>query len=231
MAVVGLVEASNKGSIEINNFLESKSNNNYVKVLHYPDSLAPGISDGIDTWDQTENFYQLNLSAIRAVVNGTNLWKNYLPEDTNSPSDLEFIYNGIISSGDEPNNWLTFTFGSSSFSDKQILFQSSLLPYSSVVDVRKAISQNSGVVPLIDLPTGTYTTSTPYGEGVLTIGTRKLADLSDNGEIDLEDFSMLAEDWDKPQGQYVGDITGEYGIPDGVVDMWDLREFMSEWLE
>ena len=78
---------------------------------------------------------------------------------------------------------------------------------------------------------GDHTPSTPYGEGFIVIGTGKLADLSENGDIDFEDFAMLAEDWQKPQGQYVGDITGASGIPDGYVDGYDLEEFMSQWLE
>ena len=47
----------------------------------------------------------------------------------------------------------------------------------------------------------------------------------------IKDFSLLAQDFGKTSGQYVGDIAGVNGIPDGVVDLYDLLEFMNGWME
>lgn len=47
---------------------------------------------------------------------------------------------------------------------------------------------------------------------------------------DFANYTILAQDWGKPQGKYYGDISGENGIPDGYVDFYDLAEFVSAWL-
>jgi hypothetical protein len=50
----------------------------------------------------------------------------------------------------------------------------------------------------------------------------------------MVDYTMLANDFGKPQSQYpdlyVGDISGPNGIPDGFVDWYDVSAFSSEWL-
>ena len=57
------------------------------------------------------------------------------------------------------------------------------------------------------------------------------SDFNRDGAVDLEDFTTLAADWGKSGGQYAGDKTGPSGIPDGNVDMYDLAEFVTQWLE
>jgi len=122
-------------------------------------------------------------------------------------------------------------YGEYHFGNKPITFSSDRLPYGPVVDVRKAIAENSGVVDLIDVPSGTYNQWAPYGTGSLEIGTRLLADLNDSGHVDLGDFALLAEDFgEEPRGQYVGDITGPNGIPDGYVNGFDLGAFCDSYL-
>ena len=44
-------------------------------------------------------------------------------------------------------------------------------------------------------------------------------------------FAVLANDWGKPQGKYCADITGQYGIPDGYVDIYDLDAMSNNWLD
>ncbi|MFH1371942.1 MAG: hypothetical protein ABII09_11750 [Planctomycetota bacterium] len=175
---------------------------------------------------------QLGASGIYSDIITNKLARDARPIDSNTPFDIKLVYNGVLSSSQQNN--LSFAFGSESFGTKPILFQSDRLPYGPVVDVRRAIAQNSGNVPLIDLEAGTYSPSTPYNttdSNGLTIGTRLLADLDDDGKVDFKDYSLLAQDWQKPQGQYIGDISGEFGIPDGYVDGYDLSAFCSNWLE
>ena len=47
---------------------------------------------------------------------------------------------------------------------------------------------------------------------------------------DFKDYAILAQDWNKSQGQYVGDISGSNGIPDGYVNGYDLQRFSEGWL-
>ncbi len=56
-------------------------------------------------------------------------------------------------------------------------------------------------------------------------------DFDNDGNINLIDFSILAKDYGKPIGNYLADTTGPAGASDGFVDLYDLLEFMSEWLE
>ncbi len=229
--VGGVAEAdpvSNEGQLSIENNIGSS--HPLISITHYDNSA---ISDGYDIWDASWLNPMSGEPSLYSDIGTHQLSSDYRLPTSTSDFLVKLVYNGTLSS-DTPNQ-LQFSFPnypSYLFENKPILFQSSLLPYGQVVDVRKAIAQNSGVVSLINLPAGSYNVNTPYGEGILTIGTRLLADLSDNGDINLEDFALLALDWQNPaQGQYVGDITGEFGIPDGYVDMYDLVEFCSEWLE
>lgn len=155
------------------------------------------------------------------------LSKDARPIDSNTPFDIKLVFNGTPS---DPTNFIHFGFGTEYFGTKPIIFESDRVPYGPVVDVRKAINQNSGNLPLFDAP-GSHTLSTPYGTGVLEIGTRLLADLNDSNEVDFKDFSLFAKDWQKGLGQYVADICGPNGIPDGYVDNYDLAAFCEDWLK
>ena len=57
-----------------------------------------------------------------------------------------------------------------------------------------------------------------------------IADFNNDGDVNLIDFSMLANDWQET-GNFLTDISGVSGSSDGYVDMWDLVEFCSGWLE
>lgn len=150
-------------------------------------------------------------------------------EHSSTPFKLDSFYKGTL--GSDSNDVLHFNFPNLSYTfgpNEPILFQSDRMPYGPVVDVRRAIAQNSGGVPLIDVLAGT---TGEYGSGVLTIGTRLLADLDDSNEVNFEDFAIFAEDWQKGPGQYVADICGPNGIPDGYVDNYDLAAFCEDWLK
>jgi hypothetical protein len=57
-----------------------------------------------------------------------------------------------------------------------------------------------------------------------------LGDLDDSGHVDLGDYALLSYDWNKINGQYVGDITGPEGDPDGNVDTFDLSVYCYTYL-
>ncbi len=219
--VGGIANASdpNEGALDIQSFLNAQASENTARGARYSDFYNTIPSSPILS----------GMHNVTSFFSGQDNQYDQRPADNKEPFDIRLIYNGTITENKTSRLQFSFPYDPDyMFGDKEITFSSARLPYGSVVDIRKVIDQNGGVLSLVDAPAGT---SGEYGTGILTIGTRLLADLSDNGEIDLLDFSLLAQDWQKPQGQYVGDITGEYGIPDGVVDIYDLVEFCSQWLE
>ena len=227
-SVFGLTERAmgEQGVLQVHNNLDGGSA--YVQFVR-ADEIYIGTTDDYDPAFDINN-YDIDGADIYSAIPDHNLEMDFRPEDSNLPYDLRLTFNGTPS---DPINSLTFNFPylGIEFGIQEILFQSDLLPFGPVVDVRKAIAQNGGIVELIDLPAGTYSASTPYGSGILTIGTKMLADLDDEGCVNFKDYAHLAEDYGKSQGQYVGDIAGPNGIPDGYVDGHDLREFTDSWLD
>ena len=59
------------------------------------------------------------------------------------------------------------------------------------------------------------------------------SDFDQNGKVDLNDFSHLARDWGKngTSGEFIGDITGPLGLPDGKVDGFDLERYVRDYLK
>jgi hypothetical protein len=186
-----------------------------------------------------------NRSGLYSEVNdvGTlwEFWRDYRPEDSNTPFNIKFIYNGKINEAKQ--NWLKFIYRdlNYTFGNRPIIFQqtSSTDPnaFYPVYDVRRAIAQNEGKVPLEDLAVGTYGPGTmtidvtPYGDGILTIGTRLLSDLNENGKVDNADFAYFAADWKATDVNSVADISGAYGIADKKVDFYDLDAFADDYLK
>ena len=224
----GVGEAS-PGYLTIKNNLNSKQRN--VNIIR-DDGHFFGARDDKDNYDIPANSQPSDYPNCYSDIPDYHLWSNYTFEDSNAPYDIKFSFNGTLSPS-QPN-WLEFYFSYGedwAFSNKPITFQSERLPYGEVVDVRKAISQNSGRVDFINVPAGTYNQWVPYGSGDLEIGTRFLADLNDDGIVNNLDFVILADDWQKPQGKYIGDISGPNGIPDGYVNVYDLSAFANDYLK
>lgn len=57
-----------------------------------------------------------------------------------------------------------------------------------------------------------------------------IADFNNDGNVNFQDYAMLAADWNAPTGNYLTDISGPSGISDGEVDIYDLTAFSGEWL-
>ena len=58
-------------------------------------------------------------------------------------------------------------------------------------------------------------------------------DIDFNGIVDVKDLHYVGKDWKKTGAplEFVGDITGELGLPDGNVDARDLELFVRHWLK
>lgn len=224
--LINIVNADSSGALQIYNYIGSKSE--FVQIFR-DDSSFPGALDNYDEYDGDAGENPDGNPQIYSVIPGHNLWDDIRPEDSNIPYDIKLGYQGTLSSAQ--SNHIDFSIFGAGFGNKPIIFESDRLPYGPVVDMRRAQDKNSGIIDLIDLPSGTYYQWDPYGSCTVDIGTRLLADLDENGKCNLVDFSLLGNDWGKGPGQYNGDISGPNGIPDGYVDNYDLGTFCEDWLK
>jgi hypothetical protein len=239
---------TNEGCLQFKNYVESGgNNNNHIQTNHWSESLAPGVSEGEDQFDAIGPFYMPDCSGLYSECNdiGTlwKFWKDARPENSNTSFNIKFVYNGRT--GSSQKNWLIFGFRdlNYTFGNRPIIFQqtNSTDPnaFYPVYDVRRAIAQNEGKVPLEDLAVGTYgpgtmtSDVTPYGDGILTIGTRLLADIKneEDGLVNLVDYAVLANEWGKSDVNSIADISGPNGIPDKNVDFYDLGAFVDDYLK
>ncbi len=206
---------------------------NYCVARHLSE---PGVSEGYDgepiDFEAPIDLYIDGDAGLYSEIPGYKLIYDARPNDSNTDFNLKLVYKGYLSTPQA--NYLEVNFyvpPEPAFDNKPVILELERLPYGSVVDVRRAIAKNGGVVPLIDLPAGTYSTITPYGFMTLTIGTRLLGDLDDSNRVTFKDFAILNQGWEQLQGQYTGDIAGPNGIPDGYVNNYDLSAFSEDWLK
>jgi len=117
-----------------------------------------------------------------------------------------------------------------------------------LADIREAFAKSDfvyndikyAIVPLPNLD-GPYASQDPYDflqvrfdvyPGNLTFSLDSDGKILD-GIVDMKDLAILGNDWGK-QGQpleFVGDITGPQGLPDGKVDYQDLELLTRYWLK
>ena len=219
----GAKDAKAEGELNIENHVDATEIT--FTAVHYDDV---NVSDAYDVWDVIWTSNQ----GLYSDITTHKLSSDYRLSSSTKPFDINLVYNGTL--GAVTENYLTFSLPLSpvwEFGTKPILFQADRLLYGPVVDVRRAIGENVGVVPLQDMAAGSYAASTPYGSGTLDIGTRLLADLDDGKDVSLADYCDLAKDWGKGPAQYVGDISGPNGIPDGYVNEYDLSAFKDDYLK
>ncbi len=238
----------NTGYMIITNYVESANIGNNLDMGH----LSEGVTDGYDEgYDNDflgpmpgESAIYSDIGDIEEPPDDKLTWDYRLPSSEKAFL-IQLVYNGTL--GSDANNYINFCFLPElpdwKFGNKPMIFDSNLVPYGPVVDIRMAMEHQSDPneldLYLVKLPAGNHTT-TPYESGTLSIGTRLLADLDDNGIVDFIDFSSFANDWknhfkETPQPKCIGNISGPNGIPDGyngkaVVDEIDLIEFAEQWL-
>lgn len=236
-----VVEAGEEwGYLDIYNRVESLQVNHDIELVK-DDEYLPNASDGLDQYDIEQVLWMpSDVSGIHSIVENKGLYWDVRPNQSTTPYDISLvIHNSFLS--EEKSNYLEVEFRQfegepyADFGGKPILFQqtSSTNPsaFYPVYDLRKAMAQNSGVVPLENVAAGSYNKNNPYGSGILTMGVRFLADLNDSNDVNLEDFAIFKVDWKQSGSGLVSDICGVNGIPDGTVDMFDLICFLEEWLK
>ncbi|MBA7607499.1 hypothetical protein ES703_14658 [subsurface metagenome] len=231
------VTAYTFSGIDIVNVVGEYPSNHYDAV--HMDS--PLVSDGLDVIDQLleDDFCDdawLGGGFVYSEVEGQKCLYDCRPCDSVTPFQLQLFFCGII---DETENCLHVDFyvdeSRDMFDDKQVILESYRLLYGFAVDVRRVIEIGSpygvGVIQLENVPAGSHDITSPYGSATLHIGTRSLGDLNRDGICNFADFSYMADDWLAPQGKHLGDISGENGMPDGFVDLYDVRELALRWLD
>jgi len=173
---------------------------------------------------------------IYSDVNSVRLGLDARSLGSNTPFNLKLVYKRDVGVGSSLDNYFRFAFGSETFDNKPIIFQQTTSTdpnaFYPVYDVRRAIAQNEGKVPLEKLVAGSYSPDAPYGSGILTIGTRLLADIKneEDGLVNLVDYAVLANEWGKSDVNSIADISGPDGISDRKVNFYDLKAFGDDYL-
>jgi hypothetical protein len=175
---------------------------------------------------------------------GKELYRDARPFDSKTPVELSFdvmsrdVPSGMVVCGNYLWVW-EINNNDGAFTGKPITFQQKSLtgdPNESypVFDLRRAYALNGGRVPMYD-PSGNtlhlegiFQNNQVYAKGVVRFD-RYLADLNDDKVVDVKDLVLLAGHWMETGFALPGDLSGEFGIPDGRVDLFDLAVMAEEW--
>jgi len=226
-SLVGSTEAQT-GRLDIDNHIDLPYTNQTHKTVHYH-----GASEGYDSYDQIYGpmFNPSGISSkIVSIIPGHEFQSDVRPEESTTPVNLEL---SLISQNGQPitinssnelrcvinplnNGW--------NFGTKPITLE---LDNGQRYNVRTLTNNGTttGIITLPDL-NGTYNSEEVYATPTLHF--RNLADLDNDGIVNLFDYSILASNW---LGSELGDISGINGLPDGKVDFYDLAEMQNQWLD
>jgi len=225
--LIGTTSAT-PGVLEIVNTVDPPYSSSLCNVAH-----RPGASEGYDTYDSL--YYPMfNPSGISgkivSTIPGYELDIDHRPEESLSRVDLEL---SLISASGYPitiasANGLSMSMPLAQgygydFGTKPITLR---LDNGQRYDVRvlTANGTQTAVVLLADL-NGTYNSEEVYATPELHF--RHVADLDNDGDVDLCDYSVLAQNWSGSGGALTGDISGPDGIPDGAVDVDDVTALVD----
>lgn len=157
--------------------------------------------------------------------------KNPDPNDPNSLTLLELsLYNVNPEQTVSTENCLKFWIANNAFAGKPITIQQISSDPNIVYplwDVNEIINKNSRQLPLSNLVN--QKVNIPYAYFTLSTN-RQIADINDDGIIDLTDYSLLLQDLGK-QGIFRSDIAAAkgLGLPDGIVNATDEIAFITEY--
>ncbi len=231
----------NPGLLNLENHLNNSSRSVNIERddVFYP-GAQDGSGDGYDTVAQNKPEGTAQCYSDAENINTgeiSHLWSDVRPNDSNAPYDIKFSYQGTLNESKENKVKFDMPWDGFKFGSKPIIFQQTSSKndptgeneFYPVYDVRKVI-ENGGEIVLKDVPAGTYDQWTPYASGRLDIGSRRLSDLNDDGIVNFKDYQIMGDEFGKT-GEYISDIAGPNGVPDGTVDYKDLKTFTDEWLK
>jgi hypothetical protein len=241
------VKAENFCGINIKPILSSVGScdcNGTVSVMLWEHE---GVSDSLDTYDTATNlancfcmdgqYYEGESPALRTLWDGPKSI-DYRPWSSTLVFEMGLFYSFADIAVDSENklevswNYSHTPEPTEPFGDRTAILKSDKFLYGYAVDIKRLL-HDAGLISK-EIPLGIIESNfqgLPSAFFNLYIGTKILADLNDDGKVNIEDYAILARDWGKTQGKYYGDISGLNGIPDGYVNFYDLADFVSVWLE
>ncbi|MBU1260509.1 MAG: PEP-CTERM sorting domain-containing protein, partial [Planctomycetes bacterium] len=160
------------GWLEIRNYVDSIIGTSPVEIQHYDD---PGISDEYNaSWDIDIILPTSNRCSIYSDISTHKLRRDTRLNLSINPFNIKLVYNGNLLENVLNSLEFNMPYGSDwSFDNKPIYFQqsdSSGNLFGPIHNVRDIIENNEGILPLDNVPAGTYNQFDPYGGGVLDIG-------------------------------------------------------------
>ena len=84
-------------------------------------------------------------------------------------------------------------------------------------------------IPLGKATAGTYDENAPYVVQLRVDFEKLIADLNNDNEVNFKDYAIAAKYYNK-EGKCVADISGPDGVPDFIVDMYDIAKIVEQWL-
>ena len=236
-------ESANWGYLKIDIRLEGKQLNSSMAIVK-DDLYKPDANDFIDSWDTEQTLFDSNKSGGYVLVSNKKLSQEVSANSSRTGKHIKGYFKGTIAEGSEPNmvaelTWLYAEPTEGRFGDMSLILTKEDSDSNNIVvdgyrgDLRAEMA-NSGVtdfasIPLGKAPVGTYTENAPYVMQLRLDFEKLIADLDKNNKVDFKDYAILVNQFGKA-GPNLADITGLDGIPDGVVDYYDLKEFFNQWL-
>ena len=235
----------NWGYLQIDVRLEGKNLNNSVYIVK-DDLYYPGATDGLDPgYDTEQTLFLSNMSGAYVLIEGKKLNQEVSANSSRTGKHVKGFHNGEIPLGQEPNitvelSWLDPEPDEGRFGDMPLIATKETADGNNIEnggyrgDIRAEMDYSGpdfASIPFGKLPAGTYTPDTPFLH--LRVDFEKLiANLNstDNpSSVNLKDYVIGAKYW-MQGGPCIADISGPDGVPDFIVDMYDIAKIAEQWL-
>jgi hypothetical protein len=240
-----------EGYLEIQNYVDDSDFRQQRHKIFHNSAGTEGYDDNFDSIYGNPQFPPSGKKTkIVSIIPGYELTEDGRPLSSFTPVDLELaihtLWGGSLSFPNLKNCLKCKIDVTQNFGAKPITlwrrFPDNPEALQFLADIREAIAKQgeTGIVPLPNL-NGEYGSQVPYGfyqvrfdvyPGNLNFSLDSDGKILD-GIVDMKDLAILGNDWGK-QGQpleFVGDITGPQGLPDGKVDYQDLELLTRYWLK
>ncbi len=242
--VIRADDAANWGLLQIDIKLDGKQLNRSMGIIK-DDLFHPGNTDGFGGDDTEEALFMSDRSGGFVDVEGHKVVSEFSANSSRTGKHIKGFYTGTITPGNEPNivaelTWLYAEPTEGRFGDMSLILTKEDSDANNIDvggyrgDLRAEMA-NSGTpdfasIPLGKAPAGTYDENGPYFVQLRLDFEKLIADLDNDNEVNLKDFSIVAKYWGY-EGACLADITGIDGIPDMTVDEYDLEKFAVHWLQ
>lgn len=238
-------DANNWGYLKIDVRLEGKELNRTLEVVK-DDLWYPEATDGIDAgYDFEQISFDPDKSGGYILVSNTKLSQEVSANSSRTGKHVKGFYNGTITPGSEPNivvelSWLWADPDVGRFGDMPLISTKEDANGNNIEndgyrgDIRAEMDYSGPDFASIDfgkLAEGTYEPNTPFLH--LRVDFKKLiADLDNKNpySVNLKDYVIMSKHW-LEEGRCLADIYGPNGVPDRIVDYYDIAKMAEQWLQ